>query len=140
MVCKLIEKMKKYAEIDSSEFPIIKVCFTGEAANAENFPLYLNEVKQTYAAKQSLAIIFDATKAVMPAIKYQKMQAQWLKENEQLMKDYCKGTAYVIPNRIIRNVLSAIFAFQKQPVPYKVCSKLSEANNWINEELALSKV
>lgn len=127
--------MKKYAEIDSSEFPIIKVVFTAEAATEENFPLYLNELKNTYANKEELAIIFDASNAVMPGIKYQKMQAQWLKENEQLMKDYCKGTAYVIPNRIIRNVLSAIFSFQKQPVPYKVCSKMSEATAWINKKL-----
>lgn len=129
--------MKKYAEIDTVQFPLIKVVFTGEAANTENFPLYLNEVKQNYATKQDLAIIFDATAAVMPGIKYQKMQAQWLKENEQLMKDYCKGTAYVIPNRIIRNVLSAIFTFQKQPVPYKVCSKMSEAVAWVNKKLDL---
>jgi hypothetical protein len=61
---------------------------------------------------------------VLPGITYQKMQAKWLKEHEQLMKDYCKGTAYVLPNRIIRNVLSAIFAFQKQPVDYLVCKDL----------------
>ena len=129
--------MNKYAEIDSSKFPIIKVVFSGEAANDENFPHYLNEVKQCYSSKQPLAIIFDASKAVMPGIKYQKMQAQWLKENERLMKNYCKGTAYVIPNRIIRNVLSAIFAFQKQPVPYQVCRSNAEADKWVKSQLGM---
>lgn len=130
--------MNKYAEIDSSEFPIIKVVFTGEAANAENFPIYLKEVKENYASRQPLAIIFDASKAVLPGITYQKMQAQWLKDNEQLMKDYCKGTAYIIPNLIIRKVLSAIFTLQKQPVPYKVCSKHTEAMDWVETQLEIS--
>lgn len=127
--------MKKYAEVDAGEFPLIKVVFTGEAANAENFPLYLDEVKQNYASEQPIAIIFDATKASLPGITYQKMQAKWLKDNEQLMKDFCRGTAYVIPNLIIRNVLSAIFAFQKQPVPYTVCSTYAEAKRWSTSQL-----
>jgi hypothetical protein len=127
--------MKKYAETDRSQFPIIKVVFTGEAASAENFPVYLDELKQNYARKESIVIIFDASKAVFPGITYQKMQAKWLKDNEQLMKDFCKGTAYVIPKLIIRKVLSAIFAFQKQPVPYKVCSNLEEALDWAKNQM-----
>jgi hypothetical protein len=127
--------MKKYAETDRSQFPIIKVVFTGEAASAENFPVYLDELKQNYARKESIVIIFDASKAVFPGITYQKMQAKWLKDNEQLMKDFCKGTAYVIPKLIIRKVLSAIFTFQKQPVPYKVCSNLEEALDWAKNQM-----
>lgn len=129
--------MNKYAEVDSSEFPIIKVVFTGEAATAENFPVYLDEVKQNYASEQPIAIIFDATEAVFPGITYQKMQAQWLKDNEQLMKDFCKGTAYVIPNLIIRKVLSAIFTFQKQPVAYWVGSNYTEAVDWAKTQLEM---
>jgi hypothetical protein len=131
--------MSTYAEIDSSEFPIIKVVFTGEAATQENFPVYLQQLKDNYNSRESIAIIFDATKAVLPGITYQKMQAKWLKEHEQLMKDYCKGTAYVLPNRIIRNVLSAIFAFQKQPVDYLVCKDLSEAEAWVRGQLGKSQ-
>ncbi len=127
--------MKKYAEIDQSEFPVVKVVFTGEAAQADNFPLYLEEVKQSYDSKTALAIIFDASKAVFPGITYQKMQAQWLKDNAQLMKDFCKGTAYIIPNFIIRNVLQAIFAFQTQSAPYLVCSSYSEAEAWVKKQL-----
>ncbi len=127
--------MKKYAEIDRSEFPIVKVVFTGEAAQEDNFPLYLEEVMQSYDGKTTLAIIFDASKAVFPGIAYQKMQAKWLKENQQLMKNFCKGTAYIIPNIIIRNVLQAIFAFQTQPAPYLVCSSYQEAESWVKKQL-----
>jgi hypothetical protein len=36
--------MTTIAEINSSEFPIIKVVFTGEAAAQENFPVYLQKL------------------------------------------------------------------------------------------------
>lgn len=129
--------MNKYAEIDSSEFPIVEVVFTGEAVNAENFTMYLDELKQSYEREQPIVIVFDATKAVFPGMSYQKMQAQWLKENEQLMKNYCRGTAYVIPNLIIRNVLNAIFTFQKQPVPYRVCSNYMEAITCVKNQMEM---
>jgi hypothetical protein len=64
------------------------------------------------------------------------MQAQWLKDNTQLMKDFCVGTAYIIPNIIIRNVLKAIFSFQNQPVPYIICEDVSKAEAWIIKQLA----
>ena len=127
--------MKKYAIIDEAQFPIIKVTFTGKSADSENFPLYLSEVKQTYDHKKKLAIIFDASNAVLPALSFQQMQAQWLKDNTQLMQDFCAGTAYIIPNIIIRNVLKAIFSFQNQPVPYIICEDASKAEAWINKQL-----
>ena len=130
--------MKKYAEINTSEFPIVKVVFTGEAADATNFPFYLEEVKQAYDHKNKLSIIFDATNAVFPGIAFQKMQAQWLNDNNEMMKNFCVGTAYIIPNIIIRNVLKAIFAFQSQPVPYLVCENSAQAEQWVSEQLQAS--
>ncbi|MBC7642206.1 MAG: STAS/SEC14 domain-containing protein [Flavobacterium sp.] len=127
--------MKKYATIDSSNYPTIKVIFTGEQGNDDNFPFYMQEVKAVYEQQNKVVIMFDATNAVIPALKYQKMQGDWLKENEQLMKDYCLGTAYIIPNLIIRNVLKAIFTFQKQPVAYLVCKTMNDAEFWTKEQL-----
>ncbi len=125
----------KYAIIDTSLFPSVKVIFTGEGANESNFPKYLDDVKKVYESEEKLGLIFDATKAVVPGFKFQKMQGDWLKENENLMKSYCVGTAYVIPNMLIRNVLKTIFAFQKQPIPYVVSANLKEAEDWIDQRL-----
>lgn len=128
--------MKNYAEVNKEEFPIIRVTFTGESANDHNFPLYLDDVKMSYDNKSKIAIIFDATDAVLPGLAYQKMQAQWLEDNTQMMINFCVGTAYVIPNIIIRNVLKAIFAFQNQPVPYMICSDVKAAENWTKMQLS----
>ncbi len=131
-----MQMINKYALIKAEEFPVVVVEFTGHKATDENFAQYLEELNGLYAKKERLAILFDASNAVFPGIKYQKMQGDWLKENEQMMKDYCAGTAYVITNTIIRGVLKTIFKFQKQPVPYYICSDYVEANNWVIQKLS----
>lgn len=127
-------KQDKYAIVDTSKFPIVVVTFTGKKATLENFTLYLEELISIYEVQEKLALIFDATTAIVPGLKFQKLQADWLKENESLMKNYCIGTAYVIPNFLIRGVLNIIFSFQRQPVPYTICLALEEANKWIEEK------
>lgn len=128
--------MNKYAIINKDSFPIAKIIFTGIDANDQNFESYLNEVKNIYEQGKQVALIFDATLAVFPALKYQIIQAKWLKENEQLMKANCEGTAYIIPKLVIRNVLKAIFKIQKQPVPYLICKTNMEAEIWTKNQLS----
>jgi hypothetical protein len=128
--------LNKYATIDTHRFPIVEVKFTGHKANDYNFSEYLEELKKVYSRHEELAIIFDASKAVFPGLKYQKMQGDWLKENEQIMKKYCSGTAYVITNNIIRGVLKTIFKFQKQPVPYHICRTTDDAEDWVNQQIS----
>lgn len=123
--------MNDYATIDESEFPLIRIRFTGEKSTDENFQRYLSQTRDCYRHKKKLAIIFDAREAGIPALSHQRMQADWLRENRGLMQDYCQGTAYVIPNKVIRAVLRVIFSLQKQPVPYKIFEKEAEAEKWV---------
>lgn len=125
--------MDSYAIIDESDFPIIRIHFTGSKSSDQNFQTYLNQTKACYRFGKKLAILFDASNASIPALSHQKMQAKWLKENENLMKRFCVGTAYIIPNAAIRAILKMIFSFQKQPVPYKIFESQPEAEAWIKE-------
>jgi len=81
--------------------------------------------------RKPLAIIFDASKASSLGLSHQKLQVIWWKENEELMKNFCAGTAYIIPNAAIRGILKTIFSFQKQPVPYKIFETETEALTWV---------
>lgn len=123
--------MEAYAIIDESDFPVVRIRFTGANSTDDNFQAYLDQNKACYRLGKKLAIIFDASQASIPALSHQKMQANWLKENQKLMQKYCTGTAYVIPNAAIRAILKMIFSFQKQPVPYKIFEKEEEAEIWV---------
>jgi hypothetical protein len=125
--------MDSYAIIDESSFPIIRIGFTGSKSTDQNFQAYLDQTKICYRHGKPLVIIFDASKASIPSLSHQKMQANWLKENEELMRNFCSGTAYIIPNAAIRAILKMIFSFQNQPVPYKIFERQAEAEAWVNE-------
>lgn len=128
-------KSTTYATVDQSAFPLITVTFTGEKSTNSNFKSYLKELDDCYFTQQKIAIIFDATNAVIPSFTHQKQQARWIKDNTTLIQEFCKGTAYVIPNKTIQWVLKMIFLLQKQPVPYKVFSTYKEAQFWIWKQL-----
>jgi hypothetical protein len=123
--------MEPYAIIDESSLPIVRIGFTGSKSTDQNFQSYLDQTKACYRHEKNLAIIFDASKASVPKLSHQKMQADWLKENKKLMQNFCLGTAYVIPNMAIRGILKMIFSFQKQPVPYKIFETESNALIWV---------
>lgn len=123
--------MESYATVDESSFPLVTIRFTGNKSTDQNFKAYLEQTKACYRFEKPLAIIFDASDATIPSLSHQKMQANWLKENTQLMTGFCKGTAYVIPNAAIRAILKMIFSFQKQPVPYRIFETTTEAETWV---------
>jgi hypothetical protein len=127
--------MKTYASIDESGFPVIRIEFTGEKSTDENFQHYLNATEACYRHQSKLGILFDATNASIPSLRHQQLQADWLKKHEGLMKEFCVGTAYVIPNIAIRAILKMIFSFQKQPVPYEIFEKIADAESWVRRQL-----
>lgn len=127
--------MNLYAKIDESNFPLVTITFTGEKSTDDNFSQYLKDMGEAYRHEKLFIILFDTRNAVFPALRHQKMQADWIKENDQMIKDYCLGTAYVMPNLMIRTVLKSILSLQKQAVPFKVVKTMEEGSAWVKEQL-----
>jgi hypothetical protein len=127
--------MKPYAIFDRSEFPIITINFTGTSENESNFELYLSELEKNYTFQKEFSLIFELTKAPIPKLNYQLKQANWMKANEDNIKTYCRGVAYIIPSSIMRNILKFIFSVQKNPVPFSVFSTLEEGKLWAAERM-----
>lgn len=130
---------ERYAIINQSDRPTIRVTFTGEKSTDENFQQYLDDLASCYEARQTITIIFDASQAVIPKLSHQKKQAVWISQHWKTIQTYCKGTAYVIPNLAIRAVLKMIFSFQNQPVPYQVFSNIEAAERWIEKIYSIKK-
>ncbi|MGY6560373.1 MAG: STAS/SEC14 domain-containing protein [Nitritalea sp.] len=127
--------MEAYATFTPLMQGIVLIRFTGAAGTKENFENYLQETLALYAEKQPLCLLFDASQASIPGTALQKMQADWLKTHEDLMQRYCRGTAYVIRNTLVRTVLKAIFALQRQPVPYALFKTNEEALTWCEQRM-----
>jgi len=127
--------MEQYARVDREQFPLVVVTFTGAKPTPTNFQQYLDELYANYAPKQPFVLVFDATSAKVPGITYQKKQAEWMREHQDLIQSYCLGIAYVMPSAVIRNVLKLIFKLQNDPVPSKVFSSREEGLAWAQIQL-----
>lgn len=122
--------MTPFAHIDQSDFPLVVVTYTGEKPTEENFPQYLEELTDVYRREAPFIIVFDAFKSVLPGLKYQRKQAQWMTEHLDLIEQYCLGSAFVIPQDIIRTVLKAIFAIQPPPMRYEIFATMEAGMAW----------
>jgi hypothetical protein len=124
-----------YAEFHRAKAPLIIIEFTGEKANAKNFDAYLKGLEESYAAKEKIALVFDARRALDLNPRYQLKQAQWLRQNKKLIEGYCQGVAYVIPNSFLRNMLGLIFKVQPSPVPFQVFETFTAGFAWADAQL-----
>lgn len=122
--------MSAYASFDRSNFPVITIRFSGAKATPENFAFYLDELERNYERQESIVIIFDAREGLPLNPMYQQKQAQWMKQYEPMIKQFCKGIAFVIPNLLMRNTLKLIFSIHRNPVPFKVFSTMEEGVEW----------
>lgn len=129
--------MEPYVRVDREQFPLVVVTFTGAKPTATNFQQYLDELYANYERKQPFVLVFDATSAVVPGITFQKKQAKWMGEHQDLIQRYCLGIAYIIPSAVIRNVLKLIFKIQNDPVENKVFSYLEEGVAWARTQLEM---
>lgn len=126
---------KMYAIVNRERTPLITITFTGQKASAATFAAYLQELKRNYDSRTDIALIFDARKALDLNPIYQLKQAQWMAQNKALIKQYCKGVAYVIPQALLRNILGLIFKLQPNPVPFAVFEKIEEGEAWATERM-----
>ena len=125
-------KLLKYATINKTDPSAIVVTFTGNKDTDEAFKEYLSELESCYEERETIGIIFDASKAIIPKLKHQKEQSFWIHKHWMMIKTYCKGSAYVVSGIPMRAVLKFILSFQNQPTPYKVFSKVEEAKEWLD--------
>jgi hypothetical protein len=126
--------MEPYVTVDRSQLPIIIVTFTGAIETPENFEQYLQELNRNYDAKEPIGLVFNAQNAHIPSRMYQKRQADWMRANASVIKSYCRGIAYIVPNPFLRPVLQLIFATQKVPSPSRVFSNEKLGLEWLKRQ------
>ncbi len=128
--------MKKYAIIDDSNLPALQINFTGHQPCPENFRVYLEDLTKAYENKPGFVAVFDAQNAPYPDLTCQKMMADWLKKNKEMIAEKCLGTAYIMEDEKLKAVLDVVLSMQSQPVPYRIFSNLQEAKIWTEHLIA----
>jgi len=123
--------------VSDREFPLLVVTFEGSVDDQE-FDRYLAQLDALWQRKTRSVIVLDATKATRSTPTQRRKQADWLKENELLLRAYSAGTAFVISSPLIRGGLTAILWLQSLPTPHVVVGTLREAEHWARAQLQLT--
>jgi hypothetical protein len=129
------QMMSSYATFHEDSSPIYLIRFTGEKPTEKSFQEFLGFLDGILDQKELYTVIFDAIKVPPLSFSFQKKMADWMAFNKEQMKSYCKGTAYIIQNALIRAALKGIFFIQPQPVPYKIFDTEKKALEWVKEQL-----
>ncbi|MBX2840160.1 MAG: hypothetical protein KTR26_00200 [Flammeovirgaceae bacterium] len=130
--------LTSYANISLREKNIIYVKFASIKPDFDQFENYLIELKNSViSSDQKVFIILDATYTFFLPFELRKKQAQWIKENKDLIIEKVLCTISIIPNSIQRTVLYSIYAIQKPYSPYKIFKDLKQGMEYISSQKEL---
>jgi hypothetical protein len=127
--------MNAYATLQENSPSIYLIRFTGEKPTEESFREFLGFLDGILDKKEAYVVTFDAVKVPLLSFSFQKKMADWMTSNKEQMKTYCKGTAYIIRNALVRAALRGIFFIQPQPVPYQIFEEEKNALEWTKSQL-----
>lgn len=120
---------------DDGAFPMVQVIFEGSVSD-EEFEVYLNQLQSCLTRGLPYAVLLDATRAARYSASQRRMQAQWQDANRETLRSHCRGVAFVITNRAVRGILTAILWLSPMPMPHQVVSNRKEALTWLQERLS----
>jgi len=117
-----------YASFKKVNENLLLVKFRNVIPDAMDFEEYLSQLRKNYESfKDIFVVVFDSNDSKYLSSELRNRQAEWIRENQGLIKNKCLLSIYVISNPIIRFILEAIFLMQKSPVPYQIVRSLDNA-------------
>ena len=123
---------------DETKWPLLIVTAPDEPDDGA-FTGYLMRLSAILARKQHYVVILDATHAVNLTTEHRLQMAAWLKQNREALSHYCQGAAFVIENKFVKGLLSAILLFAPMPYANKVTGTIAEAVAWSQTRMVLKK-
>lgn len=103
----------------------------------EEFQAYLDEYNAVLRRRLPYAsVTITMPHTPMTKARHARMQAKWMADQEEPIREFCAGAALVLPSPVMRGVLRAILSMQKMPIPYKVFREEDEGIRWALERLA----
>lgn len=124
---------------DDSAWPVLSVRFKRPMTNDE-FGVYLEGLKaqldRAAREQKKVAIVMDSTIPIKTPREQQVAQAQWMKDHDELLRNWSIATAFVLTSAMSRFVLSMILLIQPLATGYKVFGEVGEAEAWARSLLA----
>jgi hypothetical protein len=111
---------------DESSLPLVVVTWSGEASDAE-FEAFFAAQRRLLARRRPYVQVADASAAKVMSSLQRRLMAQFSEETAAEAARYCKGTAVVIKNALVRGALTAVLWLVKVQYPLVVVGTFEEA-------------
>ena len=121
--------------VDLREKPILRTIFPDVASEADIYS-YLSVIVQLQTQMQSEHCwILDCSLVKAAPASQRKIFAQYERENASYNRRFNKGSAFIIPNTLVRGLLTAIYWLSPPVYPYTIVNSEAEAKRWVQEQL-----
>jgi hypothetical protein len=114
------------------QWPFVLTKFDGDQSQAE-LEAYIQRMNQVHARKQRYVGI-SYLKRYSRERPHVERIARWLKESEEVTREYCLGVSMINASIGFRFVLSGIFLIKPMPCPYHVCATFEEAVTFVRRQ------
>ncbi len=122
-------------QIDVSRHPLVVITFVG-ATSEDDFDRYLEEMQRLVLSRRERNVtIIDGSRSERTTPLQRRKQADWMRTNDDMLRRYSLGTAFVISSPVVRGVLTAILWVSPMSAPHTVVATYEEAERWANAQL-----
>jgi len=91
-------------------------------------------IRQTLAAPprafDKVIVIVDASVALVPPPDARRVQADWMRANQNLLRQVTRAVGFVFPNPWVQGCVATIFSLMPMPIPMTSHGTLEEAVDW----------
>jgi len=121
------------------DFGQVQVQIQVRPITADGLRTYLSgetlRIKERVAQRDAVAprkavVIVDGSVSLMPPSDARKLQAEWFRDNQDLLRLVMHRMGFVLPNPLLRGFMSAVFFLAAPPVPMVTHRSLQEALDW----------
>lgn len=102
------------------------------ASSNDEFGAYLQQLSDHLALQRPFGFVFIAKSGGTATATQRRMQADWLREHFDALRERVWGAAFVLTHPLARLTLASVLALQRLPYPHTVVATPEQAFAWVN--------
>lgn len=118
--------------VDGRQWPLLVVKL-GRSGTRQDLEAYLAERSAYLERCEPHVCIVDAREVHMPAACLRQRYTEWLRENEEELRRWTLGTAYIAQTPAVQMMVSVMRHFSRMTTPFVVTGALPSAAAWAAE-------
>jgi hypothetical protein len=114
------------------QWPIVYTRFDGDQTIAE-LEAYIKKVDAVHARRQPYVGISYLKRYARDRPQLERI-AKWIKDTEEVTREFCVATGMINNSVGFRFLLSTIFLIKPMPCPYQVCASFDDALAFVRRQ------